>query len=182
MTPSHATSPPGIPVADLVDDEAVVSAALAWLRCPRSLLFEGFAHAEAFEADLATRDLAGGWPSAPKYLLLDVRRPGSSGLVLFDRLVARGLTGALPLIFLTGHGDVATALGAVMRGALDFVEKPFSDNALVDRVVQVLANKLIADEPAISVRTLEVPGARRFDKVAVRSAAALAHPLREQPL
>jgi two-component system response regulator DctR len=53
---------------------------------------------------------------------------------LFERLIERGLVDALPVIFLTGHGDVPTAVAAVKRGAFDFVEKPFSDNALVDRV------------------------------------------------
>ena len=141
-TPVHATPPLGIAMVYLVDDETVVRDALAWLLRTRRLLSEGFSHAEAFEAFeafLATRDLAGGWPVAPSCLLLDVRMPGTSGLVLFDRLVERGLIEALPVIFLTGHGDVATAVAAVKRGAFDFVEKPFFDNALVDRVVQALA-------------------------------------------
>jgi two-component system response regulator DctR len=60
--------------------------------------------------------------------------PGTSGLVLFDRLVEQGLLDALPVIFLTGHGDVPTAVATVKRGAFDFVEKPFSNNTLVDRV------------------------------------------------
>lgn len=80
------------------------------------------------------------WPRAPSCLLLDVRMPGTSGLVLFERLAERGLLSALPVIFLTGHGDVPTAVSAVKRGAYDFVEKPFSDNALVDRVELALAD------------------------------------------
>jgi two-component system response regulator DctR len=209
----------GIPTVYLVDDETVVRDALAWLLRSRRLLSEGFAHAEAFEAHLATRDLAAGWPTSPACLLLDVRMPGTSGLVLFERLVERGLTSALPVIFLTGHGDVPTAVAAVKRGAFDFVEKPFSDNALVDRVQQALevsaqaitrrrarqqlqraltelterehevmerviaglANKLIADELDISVRTVEVHRARVFEKMNVRSAVELANLLREQP-
>ena len=139
MTPSHLTPPLGIPVVYLVDDEAVVRDALAWLLRSRRLLSEGYAHAEAFEAYLATRDLASGWPDAPSCLLLDVRMPGTSGLVLFERLIELGLTQALPVIFLTGHGDVPTAVTTVKRGAFDFIEKPFSDNALVDRVEQALA-------------------------------------------
>jgi two-component system response regulator DctR len=79
------------------------------------------------------------WPAAPSCLLLDVRMPGMSGLALFDLLVERGLARELPVIFLTGHGDVPTAVAAVKRGAFDFVEKPFSNNALVDRVEQALA-------------------------------------------
>jgi two-component system response regulator DctR len=64
--------------------------------------------------------------------------PGMSGLALFDRLLERGLVEWLPVIFLTGHGDVPTAVAAVKRGAFDFVEKPFSDNALVDRIERAL--------------------------------------------
>ena len=217
MTPSHLTPPLGIPVVYLVDDEAVVRDALAWLLRSRRLLSEGYANAEAFEAYLATRDLVSGWPDAPSCLLLDVRMPGTSGLVLFERLVEHGLTQARPVIFLTGHGDVPTAVATVKRGAFDFVEKPFSDNALVDRVEQALAqsgrailrrrtqkvlaralaeltererevmdrviaglaNKLIADELDISVRTVEVHRARMFEKMNVRSAVELANLLRD---
>lgn len=218
MSEPLATTPPlGLPVVYLVDDETVVRDALAWLLRSRRLLSEGFGSADAFEDFLAARDTAGGWPEAPSCLLLDVRMPGTSGLVLFERLVERGLVEALPVVFLTGHGDVPTAVSAVKRGAFDFVEKPFSDNALVDRVLQALdasgqailrrrarrglqraldeltererevmqrvvaglANKQIADELAISVRTVEVHRAHLFDKMGVRSAVELANLLRE---
>jgi two-component system response regulator DctR len=133
-------TPLGLPMVYIVDDEAVLRDALAWLLRSRRLLSEAFADAESFLDMLATqvaRDRP--WPTSPSCLLLDVRMPGLSGLALFDRLVERGLTTALPVIFLTGHGDVPTAVAAVRRGAFDFVEKPFSDNALVDRVEQALA-------------------------------------------
>jgi two-component system, LuxR family, response regulator DctR len=124
----------------LVDDDAVVREALAWLLRSRRLLSEGFASADAFEAWLHVRGPADAraWPSAPCCLLLDVRMPGTSGLALFERLSERGLLPLLPVIFLTGHGDVPTAVAAVQRGAFDFVEKPFSNNALVDRIEQAL--------------------------------------------
>ncbi|MDB5883227.1 MAG: fixJ, partial [Ramlibacter sp.] len=57
---------------------------------------------------------------------------------LFDKLLARGLVELIPVIFLTGHADVPTAVDLVKRGAFDFCEKPFSDNALVDRIEQAL--------------------------------------------
>ncbi len=125
----------------LVDDEDVVREALAWLLRSRRLLSQAFASADAFEAWLAEETAPGrpSWPTAPACLLLDVRMPGTSGLVLFDRLAERGLLESLPVIFLTGHGDVPTAVASVKRGAFDFVEKPFSNNALVDRVEQALA-------------------------------------------
>ena len=149
----------GLPTVYLVDDEDVVRDALAWLLRSRRLLSEGFASAEAFEAMLATR--SAGWPTSPACLLLDVRMPGTSGLVLFERLAERGLLDSLPVIFLTGHGDVPTAVAAVKRGALDFVEKPFADNALVDRIEQALAKSTTAllkqrDSVAVQRRLAEL--------------------------
>ena len=134
------SAPLGLPMVYLVDDEEVLRDALAWLLRSRRLLSEGFASAEAFEAFVDRQQASRGsrWPQAPSCLLLDVRMPGLSGLALFDRLVERGLVATLPVIFLTGHGDVPTAVSAVKRGAFDFVEKPFSDNALVDRIEQAL--------------------------------------------
>ena len=134
--------PLGLPMVYLVDDEEVLRDAMAWLLRSRRLLSEAFASAEAFAAmlDVQLRLHGGRWPSAPSALLLDVRMPGLSGLALFDRLIERGLVAALPVIFLTGHGDVLTAVAAVKRGAFDFVEKPFSNNALVDRLEQALAS------------------------------------------
>lgn len=120
----------------IVDDDASVRDALAWLLRSRRLQSETFDSAEAFEALLAR---PGGLGQQPACLMLDVRMPGISGLALFDRLLGLGLTGRLPVIFLTGHADVPTAVDAVKRGAFDFCEKPFSDNALVDRIEQALA-------------------------------------------
>lgn len=131
----------GLPVVYIVDDEDVVRDALAWLLRSRRLLSEAFDCAEAFESAALQRasEHAGGWPSAPACVLLDVRMPGLSGLALFERMVEHGWVPCVPVIFLTGHADVPTAVAAVKRGAFDFVEKPFSNNALVDRVEQALA-------------------------------------------
>jgi two-component system response regulator DctR len=119
----------------IVDDDASVREALAWLLRSRRLGSQAFDSAEAFLEMIEGAHL----PPRPACLLLDVRMPGMSGLALFERLVERGLHQALPVIFLTGHADVPTAVSAVKRGAFDFCEKPFSDNALVDRVEQALA-------------------------------------------
>lgn len=198
----------------IVDDDASVREALAWLLRTRRLLSEAFDSAEAFER--MAGDPGARLGTQPACLLLDVRMPGMSGLALFERLIERGLAEVLPVIFLTGHADVPTAVDAVKRGAFDFCEKPFSDNALVDRieqalerssqvlearvqkarlqsrlteltererdvmrlVVEGLANKLIADQLDISVRTVEVHRARVFEKMDVRSAVELANLLR----
>ena len=119
----------------IVDDDASVREALAWLLRSRRLPSESFDSAEAFDAMLQGRSAQ----RQPCCLLLDVRMPGMSGLALFDRLAARGDLAAMPVIFLTGHADVPTAVDTVKRGAFDFCEKPFSDNVLVDRIEQALA-------------------------------------------
>jgi two-component system response regulator DctR len=127
----------GLPVVYLVDDEDVVRDALAWLLRSRRLLSEGFVSADAFKGFVQSRPAP--WPTSPSCLVLDVRMPGTGGLALFEQLAQRGLLAALPVIFLTGHGDVPTAVAAVKSGAFDFVEKPFSNNALVDRIEEALA-------------------------------------------
>ena len=150
----------GLPTVYLVDDEDVVRDALAWLLRSRRLLSEGYASAEAFEGMLESRSTgpAGARlfkPNAPCCLLLDVRMPGMSGIQFFERLIERKLVDLMPVIFLTGHGDVPTAVAAVKRGAFDFFEKPFSDNALVDRVEQALARStevLLAQRQQDAVR------------------------------
>eukprot|EP01036_Dinobryon_divergens_P036971 gene36971-48249_t len=134
----------------LVDDDAGVRDALAWLLRTRRLVSDGFDSAEAFLSD------AHAWhhePDTPCCVLLDVRMPGMSGLALFERLQTLPWQATMPVIFLSGHADVATAVDAVKRGAFDFCEKPFSDNALVDRVeraldqsAQVLAQRRVQRE------------------------------------
>ena len=125
----------------IVDDDASVREGMAWLLRSRRLLSESFASADAFEALLQDPQgpLHNGLPREAACILLDVRMPGQSGLALFEKLIASGLAQAWPVIFLTGHADVPTAVDSVKRGAFDFCEKPFSDNALVDRVEQALA-------------------------------------------
>ncbi len=119
----------------LVDDDVGVREALAWLLRTRRLLSEGYDSAEAFVESASVWREA---PNAPCCVMLDVRMPGMSGLALFERLLTLPWQACAPVIFLSGHADVPTAVDAVKRGAFDFCEKPFSDNALVDRVEQAL--------------------------------------------
>ena len=138
-------SPPLRARVFIVDDDASVRDALAWLLRTRRLLSECYASADAFWAETQ------GWhiePTDPVCLLLDVRMPGMSGLTLFEHLLTQPWRSTLPVIFLSGHADVPTAVDAVKRGAFDFCEKPFSDNALVDHIEQAL--QVSAD--AIAVR------------------------------
>ena len=114
--------------AYIVDDDEAIRDSLSWLMESRGISCKTFPSAESFlEAWNAT--FAG-------CILLDIRMGVMSGSELFDRLVERGCQ--LPVIFLTGHGDVPLAVSTLKNGAFDFVEKPFNDNLLVDRVLEAL--------------------------------------------
>ena len=115
----------------LIDDDDAVRDSLGWLLRTRRLLSIPYASADAFWAE------AQGWtegPGSPCCALLDLCMPGMSGLALFEHLREQPWFAQMPVIFLSGHADVPTAVDAVLRGAFDFCEKPFSDNALVARV------------------------------------------------
>lgn len=116
-------------LAYLVDDDEAIRDALAWLLKSRGVASRAWASAEEFLADYQA-DYSG-------CLVLDIRMQAMSGLELFDRLRALGC--GLPAIFLTGHGDIPQAVQAVKQGAFDFMEKPFNDNDLADRVIAALA-------------------------------------------
>jgi len=191
------------PLVHLLDDEAPVRDALAFLFRSHGLAVQCYASGPELLQGLQDQPLRG-------CLVLDVRMEPMSGLQVHDELVARGVT--LPVIFLSGHGDIPMAVEALHKGALDFVEKPFSDAALVERVQRALGldaarhaglaeqaradatlatltererevmlrvaagklNKVIADELCIAIRTVEVHRSRVFAKLGVRSAAELA--------
>jgi two-component system response regulator DctR len=122
-------------VIHIVDDEEPIRDALVWLLRSRDLACRTHASAEDFLAWLAG---GGEDPSAPAAVLLDVRMGGLSGMDLFERLRSEGRIPAWPVVFLTGHGDVPMAVEALKHGAFDFVEKPFNDNSLVDRLLAAL--------------------------------------------
>ena len=113
----------------IVDDDEAIRDALTWLLQSRNVAVAPWPSAEAFLADYD--------PAMCGCLLLDVRMAGMSGLELFERLQTLGCR--MPAIFLTGHADVPLAVAALKKGARDFVEKPFSDNDLVDRIIDALA-------------------------------------------
>jgi len=134
----------------IVDDEEVIRDALCWLAQSRSIEAAAYAGADAFLTMLESRP---GFDPGGDCLLLDIRMPVTSGIALFETLDARGLTARLPVIFLTGHGDVPMAVSALKRGAFDFFEKPFNDNTLMDRVEEALAASRTAGvSAAVNVR------------------------------
>ena len=114
------------PAVFVVDDDPAMRDSLRWLIESTGLQVETFADAQAFLARI--------YPEVPGCLVLDVRMPGMSGIDLQAEMARRGI--GLPTIVVTGHAEVAMAVQAVKSGAIDFIEKPFSDQLLLDRVRQ----------------------------------------------
>lgn len=112
----------------IVDDDDAVRESLAFLMKSADLKAETFASAQAF--------LEAYSPERAGCLVLDIRMPGMSGLELQEVLKQRN--SLLPIIFITGHGDVPMAVKAIKEGAADFVQKPFHDQELIDRIREVL--------------------------------------------
>lgn len=116
------------PVIFVVDDDAAVRDALKLLLRSVGQAVETFASAPEF-LDAYSED-------RPGCLVLDIRMPGMSGLELQQKLNERH--SILPIIFITGHGDVPMAVEAMQAGAVDFIQKPFRDQDLIDRINQAL--------------------------------------------
>ena len=117
------------PQAHLVDDDEAIRDALSWLLKSRGLPYASHESAEDF--------LAAWTPATSGCVVLDMRMSGMSGLDCFDALLDLGST--LPVIFLTGHGDVPLAVATLKRGAFDFFEKPLNDNELATRIEEAMA-------------------------------------------
>ncbi len=115
----------------LVDDDPGVRDALAFLLRSRGL------HVRAFDGGAALLEMLDREGTPKGVFLLDVRMEPMSGTRLHDELLARKLKN--PVLFLTGHGDIPMVVEALKKGAFDFLEKPYSDNALADRLEQALA-------------------------------------------
>lgn len=116
------------PTVFIVDDDLAMRDALTWLIQSVNLRVQAFASAEAF---LESYD-----PALSGCLVLDVRMPGMSGLKLQEELAARG--SCLSVIMLTGYAEVPTAVRALKQGAIDFLNKPFSDALLLDRITEAI--------------------------------------------
>ena len=113
----------------VVDDDDAVRSSLRLLLKSVGIPAVAFGSARDF---LAAYD-----PELPGCVVLDVRMPGMSGLELQDELNRRGAI--IPVIFITGHGDIPMAVEAMQHGAFDFLQKPFRDQDLIDRVQRALA-------------------------------------------
>jgi FixJ family two-component response regulator len=116
------------PTVFVVDDDAAVRDSLRWMIESAGLRVETFACAEDF--------LEAYVPGRPGCLVLDMRMPGMSGIALQKQLAARGIE--IAIIFITAHASVPTAVHAMRAGAVDFITKPFSEEALLDRITHCI--------------------------------------------
>jgi len=192
---------PPTPTVFVVDDQPAVRHSLRWLITSAGLHVETYATAQEF---LAHYD-----PAQPGCLVVDVRMPGMSGPDLQEELAARGIQ--MPIIFMTAYADTATAGRVLKMGAEDFLQKPFSNQTILDRIRRAIAadaenrrrctdaqslaarvarltarerqvaalvvvgktNKAIAQELAVSEKTVEFHRANAMSKLGAHSLAEL---------
>jgi two-component system, LuxR family, response regulator FixJ len=114
-------------IALIEDDEAILHS-LTLLLQGKGFAVRAYASAESFLAD------AESWP--PQCVVTDIRMPGMSGLELQGELKARNA--GMPVILITGHGDIAMAVQAIKHGAFDFIEKPLDDERLAASIIQAI--------------------------------------------
>ncbi|QOW22855.1 response regulator transcription factor [Novilysobacter avium] len=181
----------------LVDDNDAFRESIAWLLQTAGFEVREYASGPQFLAEVVDAAVtASSTSSAPaECLVSDIRMPEMSGLQLQAELRRRD--NALPLVFVTAHGDVPLAVEAMRNGAAHFLEKPFSDDALIEAIRTALAkpvgaavalakltprekqvldlvvaskpNKIIADILGISIKTVELHRANMMAKLGVRS-------------
>jgi FixJ family two-component response regulator len=142
------------PVVFVVDDDSSLRHALANLFRSVGLRVETFSSAREF--------LAGPRPDAPGCLVLDVRLPGLSGLDLQHELAAAQID--LPIIFMTGYGDIPMTVRAMKAGAVEFLTKPFRDQDLLDAIQQALARDRVAWHRRVALAALR----QRYDRLTPR--------------
>nr|WP_211163182.1 response regulator [Aromatoleum diolicum] len=143
----------------IVDDDEALRDSLVWLLESSGHHVRAYESAEAF-LGLYNAAMTG-------CLVLDVRMPGMSGLELFEELTRRHCT--LPVIFITGHGDVPMAVSAVKKGAVDFIEKPFSERDMLGLIAECLA----AEQQNRGKRQHEAETARRLHHLTQREREVL---------
>lgn len=198
-------SQPETPLVIIIDDDDGLRRSLAFLIATIGLECRGFDNAEHFLRDCPHGDFG-----RPGCILMDVRMPGMSGLELLRILRERG--SALPVLMITGHGDVPMAVAALKAGADDFIEKPFNDQHLLDAITMAVrtsrqrlvdsagsdavieraatlsarerevlwlvmagkANKVIAFDLGVSIKTVELHRHSLMEKMQVGSVAELA--------
>jgi FixJ family two-component response regulator len=114
----------------VVDDDEAVRDSLQWLLEGKDYRVRCFESAESFLSRYDAREIA--------CLIVDIRMGGMTGLELQDRLIER--RSPLPIVFITGHGDVPMAVNTMKKGAMDFIQKPFNEESLATLVERMLAH------------------------------------------
>ncbi len=147
------------PKVHIVDDDDAMRDSLKWLLESRGLRVELYASGDEF-----LRAFDAGFCGC---LVLDVRMPGMNGLDLYEQLQARSST--LPVIFITGHGDVPMAVAALKKGAADFIEKPFNDQDML-RLIESCMNQ---DRAAAAKRAENASLAQRLERLTQREREVL---------
>ncbi|WP_165251257.1 response regulator transcription factor [Paludisphaera soli] len=148
------------PTVHIVDDDPDMRDSLRWLLTTVGLRAVTYDSAEAFSA--ASLD------AGPACLVLDVRMPGTGGLDLFESLAARGIR--LPVLFITAHADVPMAVRAMKSGAVEFLEKPFNGQVLLEKI-----QRAIRDDAARLARQAEADAIRsRFETLTGKEREVLA--------
>jgi len=143
----------------VVDDDEAMRDSLKWLIESHGLKVETYASGEAFLQAFSS--------SLSGCLVLDVRMPDMSGLDLYERLQARAST--LPVVFITGHGDVPMAVSALKKGAADFIEKPFNDRDMLALIESCMKQ----DRAAAAKRAENASVTQRMDSLTQREREVL---------
>lgn len=151
------------PVVYIVDDDEAVRDSLQWLLEANGFRARPYASAE----DFLSMVRAPSGPAPIACLVLDVRMPGMTGLELHDELARSGFN--IPLIFITGHGDVPMAVASMKKGAVDFLEKPFNDAQLCALVRQCLERATRDHQQGSAERR----AAERLDRLTARERQVL---------
>lgn len=143
----------------VVDDDEAMRESLTWLIESVGLNVETYASADEF--------LESYYPGRPGCVLLDVRMPGMSGLELQGHLQKQQVT--VPVIMITGHGDVPMAVRAMKSGAIDFIEKPFNDEQLLESI----RNALAVDDTRRDEQSFKAEVASRLEQLTPRESEVM---------
>ena len=161
MTRDAKTNAIDPPTVFVIDDDPHVREALSLLLDSMDMNVETFPSAQAF---LQSFD-----PARPGCLVLDIRMPGMSGLELQQDLVSRGIH--IPILLLTAYAEVPIAVDALKAGALDFIEKPYSPQRLLDRIQHALAEDVRLREEYLKLADIKV----RLERLSEREQQVMQH-------
>ncbi len=151
------------PTAYVVDDDESIRALWRWLMESNGIAVKTFATAAAFIESYRSGDAG--------CLVLDLKLPGMSGLELQQYLNRKDIE--IPIVFVTGHGDVPAAVSALKGGAVDLATLTEREREVLQRVIEGKPNKIIAGELDISMKTVEFHRAKVMEKMGVTSVAEL---------